>query len=917
MSKRSLSVAVLTERKSLENKISRSLPSKSNCRKFTNSEQLVEFLCKSKEDTIAIIEYNGGVSLKRISEALSRNKNGRALFIIAEHSLQKIASIIKYPEFDFIIDTASLGAQLKKKIESGIRPQKQKKAGTNDADFRSEYFNLLENMIIGIYRTTPDGKILLLNKAALQLVGLKSMKEAQKVNLEDEYFDPYHLRKIFKKLLKEKGEVVDFENHWRRPDGKMMIVRENARAIKNRNGSILYYEGTFEDITTRVEIEKALIESEKKLHLTLEAANIGIWNWSIKTNEIYFSREFSKMLGYTSDELKGSIDTFVDLFYAEDQHLILTNLLSNVNESEPDFETEVRMVKKSGELRWMLTKGKVIEWSGNIPLNIIAIQIDITDRKISESKIIESESRFRELAENIEEIFWLMSDNEIIYISPGLEKIWGVPAEENNRHFIKLYKSIHADDRIRIRRAMQIEVIDGPGIFNEEFRIVRPDGVEKWLWARTFPVKKGNETHRSVGIAEDITARKRLQIELEKLKNDLQKTVEIRTSELVQLNNRLINEINKQKKSEEEIENQLKFFRTLIETAASPMFIKDADKKYIDCNKAFEEYFDESRERIIGKSDSELLPAEAAMKFEAVDDALLKNPGELTYEDVTKHSPPNRKEYMITKSTFLKSDGKPGGLIAFVTDITQKKRLELSIQKAFNKEKELLDLKSKLISTASHEFRTPLTTILSSIDLIDIYREKENLAKYYNHIDKIKSSVKYMIELLNDVMIINKTESGKLEYSPGETDVVELCREIISEVKQTNSNGVKILFKHSSSSPSVLADKKLLKLIISNLLSNAVKYSNDEGTVTLSLSMNGIIELRIEDSGIGIPSDELPMIYEPFHRGKNVSEKPGTGLGLSIVKRCVDLHKGKISFTSRLNEGTVFNVQIPIIKIEI
>ena len=391
-------------------------------------------------------------------------------------------------------------------------------------------------------------------------------------------------------------------------------------------------------------------------------------------------------------------------------------------------------------------------------------------------------------------------------------------------------------------------------------------------------------------------------------------TVAERTYELLQLNVKLVDEIEKQKKAEVEIENQLKFFRTLIDTAMSPVFIKDANKKYIDCNRAFEEYFGESRNDIIGKSDSEIALPELAAQYEMVDNQLLSNPGEITYEGATKHAPPFRKEYMITKSTFMKADGTPGGIIAFVTDITQKKKLDETIKKAFDKEKELLEIKSKLISTASHEFRTPLTTILSSIDLIEIYRKKENEEKYYNHIEKVKSSVRYMIELLNDVMIINKTESGKLEFAPSETNLVELCSEIIGELKQGTVNTVRIEFDFTQEIKPILVDKKLLKLIISNLLSNAVKYSHENGIVKLNLELNDYIVIFVRDNGIGIPQEELPMMFEPFHRGKNALQRPGTGLGLSIVKRCVELHRGNISFTSELNRGTVFNVRIPLIN---
>jgi PAS domain S-box-containing protein len=918
MVKKSPSVLVFTRRNLLKKRIRYSFPADKLDSFFaSDANQLIDRCKKADRYTLFICEYTKEITLKSLRLIAEKNHNLEIIFVLPRYKNELISIIAKQKRFDFVVEDDSMATLLKHKIESAIKShsvssnlEKEKKKST---DYRHKYSDLLNNMIIGLYRTTPDGKITMLNDAGMKLLGYKSVKELKEVDLQDEFYDPYKLRSIFKQQMSEKGEVWGFENRWHHVGGKLVIVRENAKAVKDKKGNILYYEGTFEDITEQVQTEQALDEAKKKLHLILEVGNIGIWNWNIKANEIIFSREFHLIMGYLPGEITSSVDAFLNLFHTEDKHFIITDLLADVTKNKPDFETAVRAIKKTGELRWMFIKGKVTEWSGRIPLNLTAVQMDITDRKLAETKIIESETRFRELAENIEEIFWLLDDKEVLYISPAIEKIWGISPSERSHLLFALFRTLYKEDRKRIKQAIKLEVLKGPGIFDEEFRIIRPDGEEKWIWARTFPIQSGNSGTRSLGIAEDITARKKLQLELESLKNQLQKTVDIRTAELLNSNLKLVNEINKQKLAEEKIDNQLKFFRTLLDTAMSPIYIKDTDKRYIDCNKAFEEYFNETRNRIMGKTNYELFPLEIAEKHETVDDSLLQNPGEITYEETMGKDPNSRKEYMVTKSTFLKADGKPGGIIGFVTDITQKKKLEVSIQKALNKEKELLEVKAKLISTASHEFRTPLTTILSSVDLIEIYRKRGNDKKFFDHTGKIKSSVKHMTDLLNDVMTINKTEAGRLEFEPGEINIVELCREIIDEVKAAAGKPAKIIFNYDVPDGPVMADKKLLRLIISNLLNNAVKYSNKESDVNFDIKLNEEIVLRIKDKGIGIPKEEFPMMFEPFHRGINASNIAGTGLGLSIVKRCVELHNGKISFESDLDKGTTFIVQIPII----
>ena len=457
MAKNNFQIVVFTKRKLLENRIKNSVPPyKTSCLYIAELKKLIAFCGSSDRRTLIITEQIKELTVNSLSKLTEKNNNLEILIIIPEYGARMINKIIKHEKLDFIIEDASFTEMLKRKItrllsgNSSLRVKKK-----SGIEFKSKYFSLLDNMFIGLYRTTPEGKILMLNKAALKMIGCKSVREVQRVNLEDEYYDPYKLRNLFKRQLMEHGEVTDFENRWRLPNGKLIIVRENAKAFKNKSGKILYYEGTFEDITARVQIEKALFESEKKLHLTLEAANIGIWNWNIKTNEIFCSREFSTMLGFKPDELMPTVDSFINHIYTEDRQIFLKSLIANVTEVQPDFETEIRMVNKSGELRWMLIKGKVVEWSGQIPMQLIAVQIDLTDRKLAETRIIESETRFRELAENIEEIFWLLSEKNILYISPGLEKIWGVSPSNKEKLTKTLYRTVRIEDRARIKKAIK------------------------------------------------------------------------------------------------------------------------------------------------------------------------------------------------------------------------------------------------------------------------------------------------------------------------------------------------------------------------------------------------------------------------------------------------------------------------------
>ena len=248
-------------------------------------------------------------------------------------------------------------------------------------------------------------------------------------------------------------------------------------------------------------------------------------------------------------------------------------------------------------------------------------------------------------------------------------------------------------------------------------------------------------------------------------------------------------------------------------------------------------------------------------------------------------------------------------------EIEKEKEFEMVLQQALEKEKELNDLKTKFISTTSHEFRTPLTSVLSSAELLKLYGRKWSDEKYNHHADKIVSSVETLTKLLDDVLTISRSESGKIHFKPEIINLKKVCEEIVEETSAHANKNHNFAFKYRPRKKDFTLDIKLLRFIIVNLLSNAYKYSPSGGNVTFEvLTKRNKILFSITDQGIGIPADELKNLYEPFHRANNATELPGTGLGLSIVKRAVDLHGGEIVLHSELGKGTNFVVELPLKK---
>lgn len=305
----------------------------------------------------------------------------------------------------------------------------------------------------------------------------------------------------------------------------------------------------------------------------------------------------------------------------------------------------------------------------------------------------------------------------------------------------------------------------------------------------------------------------------------------------------------------------------------------------------------------------------------------------------------NKDEFPVevSLSPFSNSNGK--FVICFIIDITNRKKAEeneinyrkelereveertlilkeaiqklektkVELDQSLKREQELNSMKTKFISIASHEFRTPLSTVLSSLSLVEKYSELKDGEKREKHIERIKKSIRNLTEILNDILSVNKIEEGKVSVNPEKLDIYALVHDMISELTGLLKPGQQILFeKNPSEDPMVILDPKLLRHILINLLTNAIKFSGENTTITISVTtQKSEIFIRIIDQGIGIPVKDHKKLFTRFFRSSNVENIQGTGLGLSIVQQYVNYLDGSIKFSSEVGKGSIFNVNLP------
>jgi two-component system sensor kinase FixL len=252
------------------------------------------------------------------------------------------------------------------------------------------------------------------------------------------------------------------------------------------------------------------------------------------------------------------------------------------------------------------------------------------------------------------------------------------------------------------------------------------------------------------------------------------------------------------------------------------------------------------------------------------------------------------------------------GYTKITRDITEQKKAEEDMMNTLRREKELNELKSRFVTLASHEFKTPLSVILSSVSLIEKYPDADQQDKRLKHIHRIKSNVNNLKQILNDFLSLEKLEGGIVQNCPEEADLVHLIRDAIQDMENSFKEGQQIDLRTEGTPRLIPVDIQLLRNILNNLLSNAIKYSPESTTVDCTLSYHpATVEIQVRDRGIGIPLEEQQHLFERFFRATNTTGISGTGLGLSIVKRYLDLMGGQICLSSIPGKGSTFTVTLP------
>ncbi|HLP90964.1 MAG TPA: PAS domain S-box protein [Nostocaceae cyanobacterium] len=634
--------------------------------------------------------------------------------------------------------------------------------------------------------------------------------------------------------------------------------------LKDANGVIYAVGGISTDITDRKLVEESLI----RLHKAIESTSDAIAMSDITGQGIYVNPAFIELFEYNLEELQAAGGPAIIFKSPQEYEKILATI-----QAGESWRGEVIMQTRSGRSLFIYLRADAIKDTASKFLGIVNIYTDITQRKQAEEDL-----RLRDRAIAASRNAIIIADvtqtPTIIYVNSAFEMMTGYTAAEViGRNFPSLPGAdLDQPEWQQLSTAMAAGQ-DCTVILRQQ----RKDERGFWNELTISPVydPDGYLTHY-IGIQTDITERKQAETAL--------------------------------------LISQQRLHYLL---SSSPATIYAA-KTYGDYGTIF---ISENVTAMMGYTAREFLEDSSFwlnhIHREDVTQVLtgiakVEEQGHYSLEYRFLHHDGSYR-WVYDQGKIIKDQaGNPLELVGYWADITSRKQLEQDLRVALETEKELNELKSRFISMTSHEFRTPLSTILSSSELLEHYRHKWSQEKQLTHLHRIQTAVKRMTEMLNDVLVIGKAEAGKLEYRPTYFDLVEYCYQLVEEVR-LNSDQHIITFSSQSASLPCYMDDKLLGHILSNLLSNAIKYSPNGGSVNFILNCeNEQVRFEIQDQGIGIPEEDIPRLFETFHRAQNVGNIVGTGLGLAIVKKCVDIHQGQIYVKSITGIGTTFTITLPL-----
>ncbi|MCC6658927.1 MAG: PAS domain S-box protein [Rhodocyclaceae bacterium] len=670
---------------------------------------------------------------------------------------------------------------------------------------------------------------------------------------------------------RRRGETVPQHEVFRllRPDGGIVWIEFSGVDVEwEGRPAVLSF---LIDITERKRVEDELRRSEANYRSVIESSPIGVAVLH-RNRMMLVNQALCRMIEGSEAELLAQ-GSFIDFVCEEDRDMMRAHADHIAHEPEGGKAlVAFRIRTLRGRQIWVEGNTVQVGWQGR-PATLSFIH-DVTERRRLEENLKQTlAERETILDRSIVGIAFLDPKGRLRWANSAMGRVFGAPMERIVGRSLEPYY-VSRESYLATGAAVSAAVLDGKG-YETELRMRRGDGSLFWAHLSGKAVNPNDLAQGTVWAVLDIDQRKRLE-------EDLQRT-----------------------SSEREA--------ILQSTLVGIIYSKDRRHQWV--NRTFADMVGYRQEELIGQPSRLHFPDEASwLRFGEEAYAVLGRGEAFSAEWLMVRRDGSQFWAHIFGQSVTPRDPAEGSIWTLV-DITSRKQAEQDIRAALEQQKELNQLKSRFVSMTSHEFRTPLAAILSSAELLKYYGERLPAGEKAELVDGIGQSVRRMTNMLDDVLTIGRAEADRLGFAPAPLALRAFCDRLVEEAVRADQaergHAGRIEFRMDDGELEALLDEKLMRHILGNLLSNALKYSPEGRLVTLTVEADAAsLRFTVEDRGIGIPADDLPRLFESFHRARNVGNISGTGLGLAIVKKAVELHGGRIEVDSKPGAGSRFTVTL-------
>ena len=664
-------------------------------------------------------------------------------------------------------------------------------------------------------------------------------------------------------------------------------------------------------ILEKRKVETELQKSKERWHFAIEGSNDGIWDWNVITDEVFYSYRWKEMLGYGPDEIEGKLSEWKSRVHSEDMERVEFNLQQHFEKMTPDFASEHRMLCKDGSWKWILDRGKVLEWDAEgKPVRLVGTHTNITERKLAEDRLKESEVQYRQLADSGSALIWTSGIDKLCnYFNSPWFKFTGRTQEQEMGH--GWTEGVHPDD-FDLCLETYLAAFDKKKPFEMEYRLLHSSGEYRWIVDMGTPnFDSTGEFIGYIGHCFDISERKLFEdtqtfllgCGLPGTGEDFFESLARYLSETLKMEYVCIDRLMGDGLTAQTVaiynEGQ---FETNAQYALKDTPCGEVVDKRVCCYR---------------RGVRHLFPNDLALQDLSAESyvgtTLIDSRGQaIGLIAIIGHKP-------------LQSEGKAESLLKLVAP---RAAGELERREAENALKETLEqlleakeraeesdrLKSAFLANMSHEIRTPMNGILGFSELLKTPGLTGDEQQKYIRI--IEKSGARMLNIINDIVDISKIEAGLIKPKMSESNINEQVEFIYTFFKpEVEAKGMKLSFNNPlpTKEVTIITDREKLYAILTNLVKNAFKYT-EEGEIEVGYSKKGgTLEFYVKDTGIGIPEDRQAAIFERFVQAdiEDTKARQGAGLGLAITKSYVEMLGGKIWVESEEGSGSTFYFTLP------